>query len=1049
MFRRSLAAAVASGVAVLGAPLLPGPAQAATGSSPTVVDVPANVRYQPRDTHIVGQTASQGLLIRQETDPVTGDTGDLRDLLVATDGSAAPAGVQGQDVLGDRVVTAVGWDSVTSVVLPDPGPTTLAVPGGYRLLDYTGDGLLLSSTASGPQSLALLPWSGGDPVPVAGALGDVTFGTLSPGVHDLSGALVRAYPVSGAPGFEVFVSTSARRSWSLANPDGPCDGATGATWALGDGTIAWQTTGAEARQICTEPQPTADTDVPGPALARTAVDLPVTNQWYDVALLPVGDEVVVSRRAVSPQTDAPVFRVAADGTATRLLAWGHDVEPAGTDAFVAVGGPSPADLGLDHVEVSTGTVQVLIPIAPVPATTTSLAVDDGRVVVMDNSAAGSAVVQRPLTFADLPHAGEPQTLDTQVTDQVAAGDGETAWEKYGAWTVRDAAGTTTSQKPGNGWLPTRTRAVSGKWVLYDRGSVLDREQNSLADPEPATYSGDRDLVDGVLYLRGAAVSSALQDRVIMRDLATGQAASLHVPGCASAGNVQAAGPWLMAWCSLAQGGYGYVVVDRTGATATSTLPDTSVVLGDGFAVRRGSDSSLDWRPLADPAAQWQPLAPAGAATLVAVGKGSEPDVAWSDGHTTRVARLPVTVGPGLPRPTGVTPPSAPQVSLTPFNRSIAVHWAPAPTDEQLTGYQVALGSGYPSYLGIDATSKTFTSLINGSTYKVTVTAVNIAGRTSTTLGAVPLAPAAAPTNVQATVDPVTSRVQVTWDWSATPTSEALTGFDVGAGGLVGAAGLAPDARSASFVMPQAWTGPVTVTSRGSAQTADGNSAALTFPGPDTTAPSSSLGGVRDVTQTSSVALSVGGTDDRALAGIDVRWRSAAFGQRLGAWTQPSGWHGRNPGPLTVTGLRVGGTYCFSSRAHDVAGNVSAWTPARCTSVVLDDRSLDRSGRWTSVSGSVYYRSTASRSTTRYATLSRTSVHAASVWLVATTCPTCGSVTVFSGNTSFGAVSLRSATLRPRALVKMPWPMRTGGTLKIVTWPRWGAVTIDGVAVRSY
>jgi hypothetical protein len=76
------------------------------------------------------------------------------------------------------------------------------------------------------------------------------------------------------------------------------------------------------------------------------------------------------------------------------------------------------------------------------------------------------------------------------------------------------------------------------------------------------------------------------------------------------------------------------------------------------------------------------------------------------------------------------------------------------------------------------------------------------------------------------------------------------------------------------------------------------------------------------------------------------------------------------------------------------------------------------------------------------------VHASPVWLVDTTCPTCGTVTVFSGNTSFGAVSLHPAAVRRRRLVKVPWPMNTGGTLQIVTWTRWGTVTVDGAAMRD-
>ena len=43
-------------------------------------------------------------------------------------------------------------------MLPGGQPATLDIPSGFSLLDYTGDGLVLSTGASGSESLWLLPW---------------------------------------------------------------------------------------------------------------------------------------------------------------------------------------------------------------------------------------------------------------------------------------------------------------------------------------------------------------------------------------------------------------------------------------------------------------------------------------------------------------------------------------------------------------------------------------------------------------------------------------------------------------------------------------------------------------------------------------------------------------------------------------------------------------------------------------------------------------------------------------------------------------------------
>ena len=58
---------------------------------------------------------------------------------------------------------------------------------------------------------------------------------------------------------------------------------------------------------------------------------------------------------------------------------------------------------------------------------------------------------------------------------------------------------------------------------------------------------------------------------------------------------------------------------------------------------------------------------------------------------------------------------------------------------------------------------------------------------------------------------------------------------------------------------------------------------------------------------------------------DVRWRIPTR-----TWHLPSGWQKLSSGPVRLTGLRVGTTYCFSIRARNLARVVGPWAQPICT-----------------------------------------------------------------------------------------------------------------------
>jgi hypothetical protein len=68
------------------------------------------------------------------------------------------------------------------------------------------------------------------------------------------------------------------------------------------------------------------------------------------------------------------------------------------------------------------------------------------------------------------------------------------------------------------------------------------------------------------------------------------------------------------------------------------------------------------------------------------------------------------------------------------------------------------------------------------------------------------------------------------------------------------------------------------------------------------------------------------------------------------------------------GGEPGGTACFSSRARDIAGNVSAYESEQCTATPLDDRVFHPNGRWRRVRRSGFYNGTLLQSSTPGSTL---------------------------------------------------------------------------------
>ncbi len=197
-----------------------------------------------------------------------------------------------------------------------------------------------------------------------------------------------------------------------------------------------------------------------------------------------------------------------------------------------------------------------------------------------------------------------------------------------------------------------------------------------------------------------------------------------------------------------------------------------------------------------------------------------------------------------------------------------------------------------------------------------------------------------------------------------------------------------------------------------------------------------------------VVYGYGAVDDHAgVKSYDVRYRRARYDGAYTAWVSRTGWLGRTATTVSVPAT-PGYEYCFGFRARDRLGNVSAWHDEQCIAAPVDDRAFVASAGWSRATASGYYRSTYTQATAGGATLSLGGVTARQLVLVATTCSSCGSVTVYHAGVRLRTLDLRSSKTQRGVELWLPWQgtLRTGTVRLVVTRP--GLVRVDGLgAIR--
>lgn len=189
-------------------------------------------------------------------------------------------------------------------------------------------------------------------------------------------------------------------------------------------------------------------------------------------------------------------------------------------------------------------------------------------------------------------------------------------------------------------------------------------------------------------------------------------------------------------------------------------------------------------------------------------------------------------------------------------------------------------------------------------------------------------------------------------------------------------------------------------------------------------------------------------DNTGVSKFDVRYRSARWdASALGAATTLKS---ATTAPYGAVSWSAGRTYCYEVRGRDGAGNVGLYGTQSCVVVPLDDRSMTRSGSWTSPTSSKYYLGTASRSTSSGATLKRTGAKYRRLALVATTCSTCGTAKVYLGSTLLKTVSLKSSTTKRKVVIPIDVSASVrSGTITVKQASGGKPVIIEGLAIGLY
>lgn len=220
---------------------------------------------------------------------------------------------------------------------------------------------------------------------------------------------------------------------------------------------------------------------------------------------------------------------------------------------------------------------------------------------------------------------------------------------------------------------------------------------------------------------------------------------------------------------------------------------------------------------------------------------------------------------------------------------------------------------------------------------------------------------------------------------------------------------------------------------------------------DITKPVPSLHWMPALTTAQNVPISWSAADEPGGSGVepptgryDVLKRAVRWDGATSKWILAIGDSVATASAPTTT---PGWTKCYAVRARDGAKNQSSWTPSRCSASPLDDRALvATTPGWANGTSTARYLGTMRSAWSAGRVLARPGIVAQKVWVVATTCPTCGSVAAVWNGAITKVIDLRSPTTKHQQVIGvLSAKTARSGTLELVTLDN-GVVSIDGIGV---
>jgi hypothetical protein len=143
----------------------------------------------------------------------------------------------------------------------------------------------------------------------------------------------------------------------------------------------------------------------------------------------------------------------------------------------------------------------------------------------------------------------------------------------------------------------------------------------------------------------------------------------------------------------------------------------------------------------------------------------------------------------------------------------------------------------------------------------------------------------------------------------------------------------------------------------------------------------------------------------------------------------------------------GNQYCFEARARNKYGGVSDWSSPRCTTIPFRSDQLGYSKGWTKVTRTGSFAGFGYLTRHTGAWVRRGDLVAKRVYIVATKCPSCGSVEIRWKGTRIKTLSLKSTTtLRNQAILVASFSTYSSGALGVVNKSSSShPVLIEGIA----